>query len=96
MVRVEGTELGGVERQRSSYVLQVGSHLNFEGHPHVVPAVALWLKCSHVDYVPGGKSGNSTKRGPKKLRHWGVNLAFMSKARSLVLIFSWLLFKLHE
>ena len=40
----EGTELGGIELQRSSQFFQVGSHQDFlRGHPHVAPAEALWL-----------------------------------------------------
>ena len=46
-----------------------GGHLDhLRGHPDVVPAVALWLTCYHVDYVKWGESGHSRKRGQKKLR----------------------------
>ena len=47
--KTEGTKLGGIELQRSSYFFQEGGHLDhLRGHPGVVPAKALWLTRSHV------------------------------------------------
>ena len=44
----EGTELGGIELQRSSQFFQVGDHQDhLRGHPEVVPAEALWLTRSY-------------------------------------------------
>ena len=65
MVRVtktEGTELGGIELQRSSNFFKVGGGQwqwgggggdadRFWAHPHVMPAMALWLTRSHVELL---------------------------------------------
>ena len=47
--KTEGTELGGIELQRSSIFFFVGGDVaHLCGHPDVMQAMALWLTRSHV------------------------------------------------
>ena len=57
--KTEGTELGDIELQCSSNFFKVGKGEGggggkgdvdrLWGHLHVMPAMALWLTCSHVE-----------------------------------------------